>query len=321
MTPDLRLPLDLTEQRMSTADGRGLHAVIAGTGADLVVLEAGLGAGALSWGPVMERLAPHTRVIAYDRAGYGSSDADSRPRDLSRLADDLLGVIEAVEHRRVVLVGHSWGGPIVRLAAARLLRANPAVAERAPDHVPITTGPADPGDPAGPGAPADPGEHLAGVVLVDPSDEHAELYFSQAMRILDAVQGPLLEGLARRGLLRPLLRLQAAELPEPYRSCAADAVSTSRAARAMRSETAHVVRGLRSLRLDPLSLDRVPLTVITGRHAGRGERTVRDQLSAAHAATTRSHRDARYVEAHRSGHLVPFTEPDLIVEEILARLR
>src|SRR5699024_7797993 len=114
---------DPTGRWVTTGDGRRLHAVLAGEGHDLVVLEAGLGAGALSWAPVMEQLSRHARVVAYDRAGYGPSDPDPRPRDLSRLADDLLDLIAAVEHRRLVLVGHSWGGPVVRLAAARLLRA------------------------------------------------------------------------------------------------------------------------------------------------------------------------------------------------------
>src|SRR5699024_3356382 len=99
------------------------------------------------------------------------------------------------------------------------------------------------------------GRYPAGLVLVDPSDVHAELYFSRTLRIQDAVQGPLLVGLARAGWLRPLLHAQARQLPQPFRSAAVDAVSTPTAARAMRAESAHVVRGLRALRLDPLDLD------------------------------------------------------------------
>src|SRR5690625_6597818 len=89
---------ELSEQWVATTDGRQLRAVVAGTGTDLVVLETGLGAAALTWGPVMEHLAPHCRVVAYDRAGYGRSDPGPGPRDLSRLADDLLAVVGAVDH-------------------------------------------------------------------------------------------------------------------------------------------------------------------------------------------------------------------------------
>ena len=281
-----------TEHGVQLEDGRRLHAVSWGEGPDLVVLEAGMGAAALSWGPVMEHLAPHVRVLAYDRAGYGASDPDLRPRDLARLASDLVALCAAIPHERLVLAGHSWGGPVARMALARLLAAGP-----------------------------EPGEQLAGLVLVDPSDEHAQMYFSRAMQVQSAVQGPLLAALARLGLLRPLLRAQMAALPEPYRSAAVDAVATPAAVAAIRAESAHVVRGLRFLQRHPLMLDAVPLTVLSGRRAGALDRAVRDGLSAAHAATARAHRAGRLVEAQRSGHLIPVTEPELVADEILSLLR
>lgn len=291
------------EHTVATGDGRRLHAVSSGAGPDLVVLEAGLGAGALSWGPVIERLAPHALAVAYDRAGYGASDPDARPRDLARLADDLVGLCESFPHERLLLIGHSWGGPVVRMAAARLLART--VHGRAP-------GGAEPGARTG---------TLAGLVLVDPSDEHAELYFSRAMQLQAMLQGPMLSASARLGLLRPLLRQHAAALPEPYRSPAVEAVSTVAATDAMRAENRHVVRGLRYLQLHPSSHDAVPLTILSGRLAGRLDRAVRDGLSTAHAVSARAHPAGRFVEAHRSGHLVPFTEPELVAREALALLR
>lgn len=106
---------------VTTADGRRLHSMVAGDGDgdDLVVLEAGLGGSGLTWGLVHGILARTHRVVAYDRAGLGDSDPDPAPRDLDRLADDLEAVIAAFPHRRLVLAGHSWGGPIVRVVAAR----------------------------------------------------------------------------------------------------------------------------------------------------------------------------------------------------------
>src|SRR5690625_4922960 len=294
---------ELSEQWVATTDGRPLRAVVAGTGTDLVVLETGLGAAALTWGPVMEHLAPHCRVVAYDRAGYGRSDPGPGPRDLSRLADDLLAVVGAVDHSRLVLAGHSWGGPLARLAAARLMEEATGSLRDGPD--------------ARHGAAR---RSLTGLVLVDPADEHAELYFSRAMRVQRALQGPMLQVLARCGLLRPLLHAQGAALPEPYRSCAAGDASTLTAARTMVAENAHVIRGLHSLRLDPLDLGAVPLTVVSGCLAGGGDRSVREQLIQAHSASAGAHPGGRHVRAWRSGHLVPFTEPDLVADEILALL-
>ena len=62
----------------------------AGGGDDLVVLEAGLGASGLYWGPVHRELAQHVRVVAYERAGYGASAAAREP--VQAAADRLAGL-------------------------------------------------------------------------------------------------------------------------------------------------------------------------------------------------------------------------------------
>src|SRR5690606_19838844 len=87
---------------VETEDGRMLRCMTDGDGDDLIVLEAGLGASGLSWGPVHRRIAEHARVVAYERAGYGASTPDTATRDLDRLSHDLLAVIRSVPHRRLV---------------------------------------------------------------------------------------------------------------------------------------------------------------------------------------------------------------------------
>ncbi|WP_394275527.1 alpha/beta fold hydrolase [Luteococcus sp.] len=81
-----------------------------------VVLESGLGLSGLCWAPVANLLGGRVRVVAYDRAGYGTSTPGVGARTLDALAAGLVRVIEAQDARDVVLVGHSWGGPIVRRA-------------------------------------------------------------------------------------------------------------------------------------------------------------------------------------------------------------
>ena len=50
------------------------------------------------------------RCIAYDRRGHGRSDTTTRGFDMDTLADDMAAVIETLDLRDVVLVGHSMGG-------------------------------------------------------------------------------------------------------------------------------------------------------------------------------------------------------------------
>src|SRR6185312_2683799 len=103
----------------SLPDGRRLHVSCVGGGAPTVVLESGLGLPMTVWSKVQPRLAPHFRVCAYDRAGYGTSDPGPMPRDASHVATDLASLLEAERlPPPYVLVGHSLGGEFVRLFAA-----------------------------------------------------------------------------------------------------------------------------------------------------------------------------------------------------------
>ncbi len=50
------------------------------------------------------------RVIAHDRRGHGRSDQPATGNDMDTYADDLAAVIEALDLKDVILVGHSTGG-------------------------------------------------------------------------------------------------------------------------------------------------------------------------------------------------------------------
>lgn len=55
------------------------------------------------------------RCVAFDRRGHGRSSVPGGGYDYDTLADDLAGVIEAFDLRKVTLVGHSMGcGEVVR---------------------------------------------------------------------------------------------------------------------------------------------------------------------------------------------------------------
>jgi len=84
-----------------------------------VILETGLGAPSEWWQAVQSRVAPRATVWRYDRAGRGASRAAATPRSADDLVDDLHAVAAAVPASRLVLVGNSLGGAIVRLYAHR----------------------------------------------------------------------------------------------------------------------------------------------------------------------------------------------------------
>ena len=83
------------------------------------ILEAGNGDFSVDWSLVQPAVAAFARVCSYDRAGSGWSDLGPRPRTLHQIVWELHTLIaKAGVKPPFVLVGHSYGGWLVRLYAA-----------------------------------------------------------------------------------------------------------------------------------------------------------------------------------------------------------
>ena len=96
-----------------------LHCAGAG-GGPTVILMAGIFSWSVVWYKTQPAIAQNTRVCAFDRAGYGFSDAGPRPQILSDVVDDLHAALSAGPiPGPYVLVGHSLGGIEARVYAQR----------------------------------------------------------------------------------------------------------------------------------------------------------------------------------------------------------
>lgn len=266
----------IVPKRIATDNGRELSLLTGGTGITLVVFESGLGVPAAYWLPVMRLLVPTHRVVAYDRAGYGGSDLDAEPRTLTRLAQDLVRVVVSQDAESVILVGHSWGGPIVFEASA-------AVAQKT---------------------------KLVGLVAVDPSDPHfADAFKPWALKL----QGAIVVGAARLGAMKFLAKPLVREMPEADIEEVIRAVSSVTAAKAQRAELQQFLTGLRQT---PLQLPDVPIQIISGTKSNVGESlTSRLKINAAHRKTAEEVGGV-FLAAQKSGHRVPCTEPELIAKVV-----
>ena len=94
-----------------------------GNGLPILLLHEGLGSVAM-WRDFPQQLAAATRhpVLAWSRRGYGLSDPlhDHRDPDyMHREADAVVRLMDALAIERAVLFGHSDGGSIALIAAAR----------------------------------------------------------------------------------------------------------------------------------------------------------------------------------------------------------
>lgn len=81
-----------------------------------VILEAGLGDFSVEWSLVQPSVAKFARVCSYDRAGDGWSEMGPHPRTLRQIVYELHTLLDKAGVKPpFVLVGHSYGGWLVRL--------------------------------------------------------------------------------------------------------------------------------------------------------------------------------------------------------------
>lgn len=96
-----------------------LFSETAGNGNHTIVFESGLGDDYESWYQLLG-LSETNQVIAYNRAGYEPSETANNERGIVQLAEDLHQVIlSKSQNDRVILVGHSWGGTVIRYYAVQ----------------------------------------------------------------------------------------------------------------------------------------------------------------------------------------------------------
>jgi len=101
------------------SNGIQIHVEEQGHGDPSLVFLHYWGGSSRTWRKVIAALSQPYRTIAIDHRGWGESDAPTSGYGLADLADDAQGVIEALDLKRYILVGHSMGGKVAQLMASR----------------------------------------------------------------------------------------------------------------------------------------------------------------------------------------------------------
>lgn len=85
-----------------------------------VLLIMGLGGRATDWNDrFLARLSDRFELITFDNRGTGRSQRPEGEYTLERMADEAVGVLDALGHRRAHVIGISMGGMIAQLLAIR----------------------------------------------------------------------------------------------------------------------------------------------------------------------------------------------------------
>jgi pimeloyl-ACP methyl ester carboxylesterase len=108
----------------------GLSVDVHGDGDDVVLVHGSLATGSEEWGAQEPLAEEGFRLLVVDRRGYGDSPA-ADGEDFLRDAEDLAGLMDGGVH----LVGHSYGGLGVMVAAARRPEATRSLAVLEPPAI------------------------------------------------------------------------------------------------------------------------------------------------------------------------------------------
>ena len=287
-----------------------LHIRCDGDGAPTVIFDAALGGSSLSWSLVQPTVARLTQACTYDRAGFGWSDAGPLPRTADRIADELHELLRAAAvPPPYVLVGHSYGGLVMRFYASRhpndvagLVLIEPAIPEE-------WTNPTD--------------EQRAliarGVRLCRYGATAARRGLAQlvsglvrfgALRAARLVVGLVSRGGLRRedeGILAPIWKL-----PPEVRSVLGEMWTQPKFFEALGSQIDTVCESAAAvMSAGPADYDDLPLTVLSS------ARSSEQRLQADSALARRSTR-GRHILAAESGHWIPLEAPQVVVDAIAA---
>lgn len=270
---------------------RVLRWVEAGSGAPAAVFDAGIGEpGSLAWAAVLPAVAAQTRVIAYDRAGIGSSDP-VWPLTLDGEIADLTALVTEAAAGRCVLVGHSWGGLLAQLVAFR--------------HP----------------------ELVAGLVLVDPAHEETLAAVPWALRAAMSAQGNAAQllhslgllGRAVRGMYRPFARRltddprRQARILDAYASC----YSKRTQVRMLRDENRMSTKAIPHIREVRAASDLpdVPVVVLS---ATRGlPEGIRGRWTKLQSGLTENLTVGEHIIAEDAGHAIHQERPEQVANAVI----
>ena len=302
-----------TPGRLVDVGGYRLHLHCTGAGrGPAAVLIPGAGDFSFDWALVRPRASRFTRVCGYDRAGHAWSDPGPTPRTMRQEAHELRELLRAAGVRPpYVLVGHSAGGLVARVYAARYPR------------------------------------EVAGLVLVDATTEDVTLnYQGRLVRVRETARGRSVPGVQtlaaspprppteddlkqfefnRQVFGPPKIGPPFDRLPASARSLRLWALSNPKLQAATEDFWAEELREMHEARARrPRQLGDLPLVSVVAGRAGEPPPGVAAAEWARLAAEKRRQKEGlaglssrgRVVIAGRSGHHIHLEEPALVVEAL-----
>jgi pimeloyl-ACP methyl ester carboxylesterase len=87
---------------------------IHGEGKQTFTMIRGLGSDLSTWSPQIPEVSKHFRTVVFDNRGAGRTDKPDGPYSIRQMAQDVNGLLDALNVRRTALLGISMGGMIAQ---------------------------------------------------------------------------------------------------------------------------------------------------------------------------------------------------------------
>ncbi|MCP4417730.1 MAG: alpha/beta hydrolase [Chloroflexi bacterium] len=276
-------------------EGRNMHINCTGTGSPTIILDAGQGGWSSDWANLMPQLSQNNRVCAYDRAGYGWSDAVADNPSPQDAANDLAALLTTAQiEPPYLLVGFSHAGLADRIFAAQ--------------HA----------------------DQMAGMVLIDPATEFDnEIMSAELIKQQQSAVGMFkgFELMAKVGLLRllgtqnmadsaPFIGTNPADPDVYYTFIAAPqwwATSAQEFVSHLNDEHLAMVRDNGAIQDIPLIIIGSDTLETTGNAAMDGLQATRHEKLSALAAQSSQ---GEFIIAEGSTHNIPDDRPDVLLAAI-----
>jgi pimeloyl-ACP methyl ester carboxylesterase len=117
---------------VASADGVPIRYAVTGAGEPALVFVHCWTGDRTFWDTQVGRFAPGYRVVTLDLAGHGESGRNRRAWTIAAFAEDIRAVVAHLALPRLILIGHSMGGPVILETARR-------ISERVLGLVPVDT--------------------------------------------------------------------------------------------------------------------------------------------------------------------------------------
>ncbi|MBL8824342.1 MAG: alpha/beta hydrolase [Planctomycetia bacterium] len=108
------------KKSVQAADGVNIYCEVTGKGETTLLFLHGWCGDHEYWKHQVKEFAPQYQIVTIDQAGHGESGKNRTDWTIDSLAGDVEAVVKQLGLKRVILIGHSMGGPVSLAAAKRM---------------------------------------------------------------------------------------------------------------------------------------------------------------------------------------------------------